>query len=170
MFFLLDGNVQLDKSTTRGRRQVMCDASPNLCGGVCVMFMNDPALATLRATSSGAALIVESQVFEKLAATDSALCHASWQGVASCLKHMSGLVEHLSFRKVSERIALALLENTTQNGDLVHWTQSELAAEVGTTREVVARCLAGLQTSGAVRLGRGRVTVLNRDKLLSEIR
>jgi CRP/FNR family transcriptional regulator len=71
---------------------------------------------------------------------------------------------------VSEWIALALLENTTQNGDLVHWTQSELAAEVGTTREVVARCLAGLQTSGAVRLGRGRVTVLNRDKLLSEIR
>jgi CRP/FNR family transcriptional regulator, anaerobic regulatory protein len=57
------------------------------------------------------------------------------------------------------------MDNTQRNGDLIYLTQAELAAEVGTTREVVARCLAGLQTAGVIRLGRGRVTMLNREKL-----
>jgi CRP/FNR family transcriptional regulator len=169
VLILLEGNIQLDKTTTRGRRQVMCDATPTSCGGICLMFINDPALASLRALSPGSALIIGKDAWQELARRDAALCHASWMGTASCMKHMSGLVEHLSFRKVSERIALALLENSVKDGDLIHWTQSELAAEVGTTREVVARCLAGFQTSGAVRLGRGRITVMNREKLRAEL-
>jgi CRP-like cAMP-binding protein len=170
MLLLLEGNVQLDKTTSRGRRQVMCDATPSRCGGVCMMFMNDPALAGLRAVTEGKALIVDADAFQALAHNDVSLCQAAWASSTACLKHMSGLIEHLSFRKVSERVALALLENTANNGDLVRWTQSELAAEVGTTREVVARCLAGLQLNGAVRLGRGRVTVLDRDKLAAEVK
>ena len=169
MLLLLEGNVQLDK-TTRGRRQVMCDATPSRCGGICMMFMHDPALAGLRAATQGKALVIDSETFQDLARQDVVLCQAAWASTASCLKHMSGLIEHLSFRKVSERVALALLENTSEDGDLVRWTQSELAAEVGTTREVVARCLAGLQMNGAVRLGRGRVTVLDRQKLATEVR
>ena len=168
--FLLEGQVQLEKTTVRGRRQVMCDTTPSRCGGLCLMFMTDPALAGLRATSEGKALIVDSNAFRELASKDTALCHAAWESTATCLQHMSGLIEHLSFRKVSERIALALLDNTASDGDLVRWTQSELAAEVGTTREVVARCLAGLQMNGAVRLGRGRVTVLSREKLAAEVK
>ena len=55
--------------------------------------------------------------------------------------------------------------STEKDGDLVRLTQSDLAAEVGTTREVVARCLAGLQQDGHIRLGRARITVLNRQGL-----
>ncbi len=168
MLLLLEGNVQLDKTTARGRRQVMCDATPGRCGGVCMMFMNDPVLAGLRAATTGRALTIDAAAFQDLARKDIVLCHAAWNSTKTCLKHMSGLIEHLSFRKVSERVALALLENTDANGDMVRWTQAELAAEVGTTREVVARCLAGLQIDGAVRLGHGRVTVLDRDKLAAE--
>jgi len=47
----------------------------------------------------------------------------------------------------------------------VRLTQADLAAEVGTTREVVARCLAGFQLDGLIRLGRARITVLDRDGL-----
>ena len=170
MLLLLEGNVQLNKATARGRRQVLCDATPSRCGGVCMMFLNDPALATLRAASDGKALTVNVADFQELALNDPALMAATWAGATSCLRHMSSLVERLSFRKVSERIALALLDNTQENGELVRWTQAELAAEVGTTREVVARCLGGFQTCGAVRLGRGRVTVLSRQALMDEMK
>jgi CRP/FNR family transcriptional regulator len=170
MLFLLQGSVQLEKTTARGRRQVMCDATPARCGGLCMMFMAEPALASLHAVTEGQMLLIDADVFQELANQDSSLCHAAWASTSTCLQHMSGLVGHLSFRKVSERIALALLENTTNDGDLIRWTQAELAAEVGTTREVVARCLAGFQMDGAVRLGRGRVTVLKREKLAAEIK
>jgi CRP-like cAMP-binding protein len=81
------------------------------------------------------------------------------------MAHLSDLVEHLSFHKVAQRAAAILMSRTAKNGDLIYLTQAELAAEVGTTREVVARCLAGLQTGGIIRLGRGRITVMNRDRL-----
>jgi len=77
-------------------------------------------------------------------------------------------VESLSFHTVARRVALTLLRSTEKDGDLVRITQSELAAEVGTTREVVARCLAGLRRAGAVKLGRARITVLSREKLQQE--
>ncbi len=76
-----------------------------------------------------------------------------------------GMVENLSFHKVGERVVIALLEGTNRGGNTVRCTQAELAAEVGTTREVVARCLAELQETGAIRLGRGRITVLERSRL-----
>ncbi len=75
------------------------------------------------------------------------------------------MVENLSFHKVAERVALALLDGTCVESTIVRRTQAELAAEVGTTREVVARCLAELQDAGAIKLGRGRITVLNREHL-----
>ncbi len=81
------------------------------------------------------------------------------------MAHLSSLVTQLSFNKVGERVVLALLDNTEKDGDLVRLTQADLAAEVGTTREVVARCLAGLQADGLIRLGRARITVLSREGL-----
>ena len=76
------------------------------------------------------------------------------------MSHFSNLVEHLSFRKVGERVALLLLENTEKDGDLVRLTQADLAAEVGTTREVVA-ALRGYFADGRRRApGGARITVV----------
>ena len=75
----------------------------------------------------------------------------------------------LSFNTVAERVVALLLAETASDGDRVCMTQSDLAANVGTTREVVARCLAALQADDLIRLGRARVTVLQRDKLGSPI-
>ena len=113
----------------------------------------------------GDVLILNRSDFEQLIHQDTVLCRAAWHSAASCMAHLSSLVAQLSFNKVSERVAFALLEDTEKDGDLVRLTQSDLAAEVGTTREVVARCLAGLQADGLIRLGRARITVLNREGL-----
>ncbi len=44
-------------------------------------------------------------------------------------------------------------------------TQDEVAAWVGSTREAAARSLALLRECGAVRTGRGRITILDPDLL-----
>ena len=163
--FLVRGCLQMGKTAARGRRQIMCDMRPGVCSGLCLSTMGDRALSSARAISDGEVLVVDRPALERIALSDATLYRGAWRGAFECMEHLNGLVEHLSFRKVAERVCLALMENTEKDGDLVRWTQSDLAAEVGTTREVVARCLAGLQMAGAVRLGRGRVTVLSRAKL-----
>ena len=168
VLFPLSGNFQFSKTAERGRRQVLCNLTGNGCRGICLLTMAERSLADIVALAPGDLLMVERRDFQRLARTDPVLCQAGWQAAVECMSHLSNLVEHLSFRKVAERVALTLLENSAQDGDIVRLTQSDLAAEVGTTREVVARCLAGLQSVGAVRLGRARITVISREKLARE--
>jgi len=168
VLFPLVGALQMGKSATRGRRQVLCTVNPQSCGGICLLMMADRGLADVRALEPGQVAALPRAEFQALARKDPLLCQSAWGAAAECMAHLGGLVEHLSFRKVGQRVALALLENTTQDGDMVRLTQAGLAAEVGTTREVVARCLAGLQKAGAIRLGRGRITVMHRNQVAKE--
>ncbi len=168
VLFPLSGSFQFSKTAERGRRQVLCNLTGNGCNGICLLTMPLQSLADVMALTAGDVLIVGRYDFQALARTDPALCQAGWQAAIECMSHFSALVEHLSFRKVAERVALVLLQNSSKDGDLVRLTQAELAAQVGTTREVVARCLAGLQTASVVRLGRGRITVISREKLERE--
>lgn len=166
--FPLRGSFQLSKVTLRGRRQIFCNPTPQSCGGVCLMAFGELALADIRSLTPGALLAVKRADFERLARQDPVLCQAAWRSVTSCMAHLSDLVTQLSFNKVAQRVVIALLDGTRVDGDLLRLTQSDLAAEVGTTREVVARCLAGLQAEGLIRLGRGRITVLDREKLRNQ--
>jgi CRP/FNR family transcriptional regulator len=169
VLFPLHGILHMSRTADRGRRQVLCNLNPATCGGICLLMMTERGLGDVRGLSSGQVLVLPRPDFQLLARRDPVLCHSAWNAAAECMTHLSNLVESLSFQKVAERVASVLLESTEQDGDLVHRTQSELAAEVGTTREVVARCLAGLQTAGVIRLGRGRITVLSRGRLQAEV-
>jgi CRP-like cAMP-binding protein len=168
-FFLLHGSLQMLKSTPRGRRQIVCNPDPTTCEGVCMLFFGPRGLADVRGIDPGQILIVEREQFEGLTRQDPVFGRGAWDGVAHCMAHLHNLVSQLSFNKVAERVVTLLLDDTDKDGDLVRMTQADLAANVGTTREVVARCLAGLQADGLIRLGRGRVTVLHRDKLRQQI-
>ncbi len=165
VIFPMSGSLQISKTAERGRRQVLCNLRGDGCVGICVLTMADRCLADVRALAPSEVLTIGRADFQGLARTDPVLCQAGWQSAVECMAHFSSLVENLSFHKVAERVAMLLLENTEKDGDLVRLTQAELAAEVGTTREVVARCLATLQAAGAVRLGRARVTACDRAKL-----
>jgi len=165
VIFPLSGVLQMSKTAARGRRQVLCTINATECGGICLLMMADQGIADVQALDAGQMVVLDRETFQGLARRDPVLCQTAWGAASECMAHLGGLVSALSFHKVVERVALMLLENTEEDGGLVRVTQAELAAEVGTMREVVARCLAGLQSSGVVRLGRGRITVLNREKL-----
>lgn len=166
--FPLQGVLQMSKKTPRGRQQIFCDSTPSACGGLCLLAFGPHSLADVRSITSGLVLMVPAGQFMLLARQDPVLCQGAWQCATTCMAHLSDLVTQLSFKTVSERVVDALLHGTQADGDVVRHTQSELAALVGTTREVVARCLGDLQAAGAIRLGRGRIIVLNRALLAAQ--
>lgn len=169
VIFLLLGSLQMGKTTNRGRRQIICCPDSATCHGVCLLFFGEHGLADVRGLETGQLLVAPRGEFERLTQVDPGFCRAAWDGAADCMAHLNNLVTQLSFNKVAERVITLLLDETSQDGDLIRMTQSDLAASVGSTREVVARCLAGLQADGLIRLGRARITVLNRDRLRSEM-
>ena len=91
------------------------------------------------------------------------------QTLASALRHLVALVEDLSLRHVTARVAKILLdqEKASQEAQRVyHLTQQEMAALAGTAREVVGRALKELEQAGAIEMRQGRAVVLDRERLL----
>lgn len=71
------------------------------------------------------------------------------------------VVNAIAFKKVDERL-LALLKKKTElmNSSVLSITHEQLATELGTARVVVSRLLKQLEETGAVKLGRNKITVV----------
>ena len=84
------------------------------------------------------------------------------------LEELMLLIEEVAFRKMDERLAAFLLREAEISPGVfqpVQMTHEELAAELGTVREVVSRLLHQFAEEGSVTLERGRVRVIDRKKL-----
>ncbi|MGV6825943.1 MAG: Crp/Fnr family transcriptional regulator [bacterium] len=82
---------------------------------------------------------------------------------ASFSAHLSsliGLVEEVAFERLDIRLARQLLERG-QNGPEIQLTHQELATELGTAREVISRQLKDMESRGWLKLGRGKLQLLD---------
>lgn len=80
------------------------------------------------------------------------------------------LLEEIAFGRMDQRLAEFLIRNfeqCTEEPKVVGMTHEQMAAELGTAREVVSRLLKELERLGAVELTRGKITLKDRNKLHS---
>jgi CRP/FNR family transcriptional regulator len=78
------------------------------------------------------------------------------------LSGVIGLLEDVNFTGIDSRLCKALLQEDKKVIDLTH---QELAAILGSAREVISRHLKRFESLGWVNLSRGTVTLLNIDAL-----
>jgi CRP-like cAMP-binding protein len=82
-------------------------------------------------------------------------------------KNLRGLVHRVSemaFYQVTNRLA-RLISKLPNDESRPHWTQEQLAAQLGTVREVVARSLKELERSGAIRIEDRRIHIADEEAL-----
>jgi CRP/FNR family transcriptional regulator len=70
------------------------------------------------------------------------------------------IVEDVAHRRIDSRLATCLLERRRED-DAYHGTHEDLAAELGTAREVTTRQLKTFERRGWVETGRGSITLRN---------
>jgi CRP/FNR family transcriptional regulator len=88
--------------------------------------------------------------------------------LAKNLRMMVGMVEEVSFYQVTQRLARLLSQMAAAElagSDSTRLTQDQLAARLGTVREVVARALRELERSGAIRVVRRQIRILDAQQL-----
>lgn len=85
------------------------------------------------------------------------------QNLGARLRQLVGLVEDLSLRQVSARLAKLLLETASEQEHAL--TQQEMAARLGTVREIIGRSLRQLETRGLIKIERGKIVILDRKGL-----
>ena len=82
------------------------------------------------------------------------------------LSSIMSIVDEVVFRRMDARIAALLLDSAGPSGRL-QMTHQEIAAELGTSREVVSRILEGFGSAGLIGSSRGQVEILDKEGLRS---
>jgi CRP/FNR family transcriptional regulator len=70
------------------------------------------------------------------------------------------MVEEVAFHHIDSRIAAHLARSAADKQQLVSTTHGEIAAELGTSREVVTRILKDLEADGLIETLRGKIRIL----------
>lgn len=87
-----------------------------------------------------------------------------FRALGSRLADVTAVLEQVAFVRIESRLAAELLKRVDASG-LVHVTHQDLAASIGSAREVVSRRLEVLERQGLVKLERGVVRITNRSRL-----
>jgi CRP/FNR family transcriptional regulator len=78
------------------------------------------------------------------------------------------LVEQVAFHHIDARIASLLLASATGKSRVVRKTHGQIAAELGTSREVVSRILRDFEVAGLVDTLRGSIRILDAEGLAQQ--
>lgn len=132
-----------------------------------------PHSATAVASEAVSALILQQPVFEELLDTQPDLRRALMAGLVAELRRLTNHVEDLHFLDLPGRLAnrIVRLARETRPGETAEirlewrYTQSELGAMIGGTRQTVNRLLADLTAQGLVRIDGDALVIPDLDAL-----
>jgi len=145
LFIVAEGLVEIRQTSARGREQVFHTEGPGATLGEGPLFDGRGYIATAVALAPTRVLFL-------------------LETMARRLRRFAGIVSDLAFHPVTERLARHL--QTAAAGPLapgaridLALTHAQLAARLGTVRELVARAFAQLEESGVISRQRSRVVI-----------
>ena len=166
LYLVGSGSVRIFKSSEDGREQDLHRIGPGQSFSDAAAFDGAPTVANAETVGSTLVHLIPRDSLRELMMRYPEIGLSVTQVLAQRVRELSTLAGELSLRHVVSRIAAMLLRLGVKNATVVLPTRHELAATVGTVREVVTRGLKHLERLGAIRLEpRRRVTLLDRAKL-----
>jgi CRP-like cAMP-binding protein len=163
---VVEGTVRVYRASSGGREQVLHTHGPGQALAEVPLFDHGPYPATARALEDSRVLFLPLQEFQWLYSNHPEIADAVIQELGRRLRRMVGLVEKISLRDVPARVAMTLLEYAESSACLADGiafelprTQDQLAAELATTRESVARALSRLRREGIITQDGTRITI-----------
>ena len=170
LYVVRSGRLRIFKVSAGGREQVLMVAGPGETFNEVPNFDGGTNPATAEALEPSVLYLLPKNDLLSIVETEPVVARAVMRVFASHLRHLTALVEDLSFRNVTSRVAKILLGRVQQAGvdaeaRPARLTQQQMAAMAGTAREVVGRALKALEQRGVIRVERGRVVVVNPERL-----
>ena len=163
---ILSGNVRVYKIGENGREITLYRFG---LGESCILTANAimnqqtfPAVALVE--SEAEAIMVPADTFR-----DWMRRHEEWRTflfdlLAQRLAAVMSLVDEVVFHRMDARVAALLLRRADQ-GSVIQITHQEIAAELGSSREVMSRILEGFESAGMISSSRGQVEILDAAEL-----
>jgi CRP/FNR family transcriptional regulator len=168
LYFVASGAVKIFRTSTDGKEQVLNIVRPGDSFNDVPAFDGGPNLASAQAMGPVTLYGMRKHALDIFLQDYPRVAVSIANVLAAEVRHLVSLVEDLSFRPVVGRVAKVLLEHAvdgTSPGQRL--TQQDMAAIVGTAREVVSRSLKALQSDGVIKIDRHRIVVTDKEALRS---
>jgi len=168
-YFIAAGHVRVLRTSPDGREQVLSQLGPGRSFNTVPLFQpHGINHATAQAVDRAILYAIPKADLLRLVSMSPDLALALLQDFADRLDHLTDLVEDLSLRTVRGRLARFLLQQAETNTVTRRWTQAEMAARLGTVREMIGRTLRSFADAGFIRFDRQRIELLDREGLEAE--
>lgn len=165
---LLSGTVRVYKIGETGREITLYRFG---VGEGCILtasaILNDqsfPAIATVEEDAE--VIMIPSKTFRDWIHRYPIWSEFVFNSLSQRLSSVMTIVDEVAFRRMDIRVANLLLSRS-QNENSIRITHQEIAAELGSSREVISRILDDFSDSGILRLSRGSIEILEFDQLTS---
>ena len=181
LFLVASGRIRIFKLSPAGREQVLSIETPGSSFAELPVFDGGNYPASASALEDAEVLFISRKDFQNYCREHPDVALKVIAVVGSRLRRLVGIIEDLSFTTVRQRLIALILRLTQASGtpakdgvrvELTK-THQDLAAELGTVRELVSRNLSRLQAEGFLEVDGRKIIVkdlagLRREQTASE--
>ncbi len=163
---LLNGEIRVYKVSDSGREITLYHVEP---GQTCMLnvasaLSGRPVGAIAETIDDCRLILVPGFLLKEKTTSDPYLQNYIFDIISERLVSVMDLISEVVFHKVDMRL-LQFLRAQFKDKDSIRLTHEQIAAELGTAREVVSRLLQDIARKGAIQTGRGEIRILNRSLL-----
>lgn len=170
-YVLISGEARAFRMNREGRVQILARFKPGDPINIISLLNSDKRnRATIEALSPVTVLVIRSADFDALIARYPDFSNMLLHHLADRLAKITDLAAGLSLFAVRARLARFLIELADLSPSSSGWTQDEIAAHIGTVRDVVGRLLRDFEAGGLIQRQRGQIILLDREKLIQAAR
>jgi CRP-like cAMP-binding protein len=173
LFVIVEGSVRAFRESLDGREQVIHVERAGASIAEVPMFDDGTYPSTVAAEEDSVILFIAKRDVRNLCLSHPSIALAALKLLAKRLRNCAELVEALSLHEVDQRLARLLLDDARSRGRRADkrvvfelaLTNQQIAARIGTVREVVSRALSRLQQNELIRVSGRVVTILDEETL-----
>jgi CRP/FNR family transcriptional regulator len=166
---VVSGRLRVFKLEESGQEITLYHVGPGeACPlNVSCILSDRPVPAMAKVDETVEAVIVPAATFRAWIADHEAMRKFVFQMFSTRLTEVMSLVEEVAFRRMDQRLARRLADLLVDESSrgTVEITHADIAADLGTAREVVSRLLKEFERHGAISLSRGRILLRDEEVL-----
>jgi CRP/FNR family transcriptional regulator len=167
LYVIVEGAVRAFRESADGREQVIHVERAGATVAEVPVFDDGAYPSTVAAETDSILLFIDKRDVRNLCLEHPQITLAALKVLAGRLRRCAELVETLSLREVGQRLARLLLAEARARGTpaaegleaTLTLTNQQIAARVGSVREVVSRALTRLQQDGLIALKGRHLTI-----------
>ena len=170
VYFVVQGHVKVFHRSAEGREQILSIIKAHgFINTVTALEQEGVNRANASALTNLELAVMTRSEYLKTLHDSPEFANLILRDFAQKLHQMAGLVEELSLHNTRRRLINFLLKNIGTKDSVKGWTQEEIAAQIGSVRDVVSRLLGTFSQQGLIRVERQRIIIMEEDKLRAEI-